>query len=117
MEIPGWAYLLVGLIVTVVSYYVNSVQSTGKMILFLGIGIILMIVGIIKIVFGSFKQINKDTGRNKSGSANQLNQNQSSQKDTRGFRASTVPGVKYCRNCGQILRMSDNFCARCGNRN
>ena len=134
MEIPGWLYLLVGFAVSGMSYYVNTSQSTGKMIIFLAIGIVLMIIGIIKIIFGSFKDINKYTEN--SGHLSQFNQsnktnngndnfhatqayqsvNQVHTKNKQGFRQSRVPGVKYCSNCGQILRFSDNFCFRCGNR-
>ncbi len=119
MEIPGWLYLLIGFIVTGVSYYVNSTQSTGKMLIFLAVGIVLMIVGIIKIIFGNFKQIDKDTKNPEDYYAKQAAQaiNQVQTKNKQGFRQSRIPNVKYCSNCGQILRSSDNFCFRCGNRN
>lgn len=120
MEIPGWLYLLIGFIVTGISYYVNTTQGTGKMLIFLAIGIVLMIVGIIKIIFGSFKDINKYTKSDKTEEyyARQAAQavNQVNTKNKQGFRQSRIPNIKYCSNCGQILRSSDNFCFRCGNR-
>lgn len=111
-EIPAWAYLFIGFVVSFISFYINSTQNTNRMILFFGFGIILLIVGIIKILFGDYRETDKLTKQHKHHDVYRALQQTSGKK---GFRGSQVPGIKYCTNCGQLLRASESYCPKCGN--
>lgn len=49
-EIPYWIYLIVGTVVLIVSYFVNRAIEDNKMTLFLIIGGVFLLVGIVKLI-------------------------------------------------------------------
>ena len=86
-------YLLLGFFVSAFSYKLNY----NKLIFFFYIGIIFILIGIAKLIFGN---ANKTANKAK-------NIQRTPQQQTR---------FRYCPKCANILRPNDRFCSICGAR-
>ena len=90
----NWSvYVIIGLFVSVASYRLNF----QKLIFFFYIGIIFIIVGIAKLIFDN---VNKKEDKPQKIQT----QKQHMQK------------FKRCLRCGNIVRINDRFCGKCGAR-
>ncbi|MFP4112173.1 MAG: hypothetical protein ACLFPQ_01225 [Candidatus Woesearchaeota archaeon] len=106
-EIPGWVFLIVGLLVTVVSSIMNAVNEGNPMLIFIIAGIVMLGWGGAKyLLFGQEGKAGKDITQEifqergeKTGFNRQKNQN---------------PDVKNCPRCRYALNKTDNFCYNCG---
>ena len=96
-KIHGLIYIIVGLFVSSISWKLNY----AKLFLFFYLGLIFIIVGIVKLILGP--KANKEEMKPKS---TQRNLHQSMQRQH----------YKRCQRCGNIARIHDNFCSRCGTR-
>lgn len=85
-KIHGLVYIIIGFFVFIVSL------TSKKFIVFLFVGIIFILVGVIKFIL-------KVNGG----------------KVARHVKHETYHH-KYCTQCGNLLRLHDKFCTRCGAR-
>ncbi|MBN2368351.1 zinc ribbon domain-containing protein [Candidatus Woesearchaeota archaeon] len=92
--IHGGVYLILGLGITVLSYYL--LDKGQKMAIFFYAGIIMAAYGLIKLL------IIRLTKERKPKDAN-----------ARMVMPKQVP-VKYCSRCGSQIRQQDQFCQFCG---
>lgn len=88
-KIHGIAYVIFGIILSVVSFYINKSQEKRSFILFFYIGILMVIIGLIKLIFGKKEE--------------------KPQKRESAFS-------KYCSYCGNAAQAFDQFCSKCGNK-
>ena len=91
VKIHGLVYVIVGLFVSIFSYQLNY----EKLVFFFYIGLIFVVVGIAKIIFGLIGH-----RKNEASAAHHKAQHQQQ--------------VKYCSKCGNVLKLHDRFCSRCG---
>jgi len=87
-------YIVVGLLVSALSYRLDY----QKLIFFFYIGLIFIVVGIAKLIFGS------------------ANKNTSKAQNVQHKAHHQLQNIKYCHNCGTALRLQTRFCSRCGAR-
>lgn len=112
-KIPGIAYLIIGIFVAVVSYFSKS----NSLRFFLYVGFVFGIIGIIKIfIGGASKKKEKPTIRQHQ--RYQQHQRTPYQQQTRPIHRHPIQNkqgrlTRYCPNCKNIVRVSDNFCNRC----
>ncbi len=98
-KIHGAVYLIIGIFISLVSYF-----STNKSLrFFIYIGFLFGIIGIIKLLFTSLKKKKKE----KPVQHTHYKHPKVSQKEQSLF-------TKYCQRCGNLVRTFDNFCSRCG---
>lgn len=90
-KIHGVAYLIIGILIFFFSYYIKKGFA-----LFIYVGLLMIIMGIIKLAAKSIKS--KKTKK-------QLHPHYKQHQQ-----------AVYCSRCGATLRASDNFCYNCGNR-
>ena len=90
MRIPGWAYLLVGIIVSVTSNRVREVTENQGMALFFYLGIVMIVIGVAKVLIRFI--IKEDE--------------QTIQEETKR--------VIKCPKCGVKHYMTSNYCHMCG---
>ena len=94
MKTIHWSvYFIIGLFVSVASYRLNF----QKLISFFYIGTIFIVVGIVKLIFGT---------ANKKEDKSQKIQTQKQH----------MQNFKRCSRCGNIVRINDRFCGKCGAR-
>ena len=99
-KIHGLIYIVIGFFVASVSWKI----SYEKLFLFFYIGVLFILFGIGKLIFGS-----REIKEEKQNPAGQKIQNKILyQKMHQQF--------KRCARCGNVARISDNFCSRCGAR-
>ena len=94
MKIHGIAYMAVGVFVTGFCFLVTNAENRMKFLLFIFFGILLMIVGIVKIVLTYLGE-----------------------KDLKPSIATTSSHSHHwvrCPGCGAGLRAHDQFCPSCG---
>ena len=111
MKIHGFFYLVVGTGIAIISKTVDS----KKFVLFVYLGIIFALYGLVKILAASLKKKTVQPPHqvpNPQGSHYTNHLVTSHHRITRDQRIS----IHYCRNCGNQLRYNDNFCSRCGIR-
>ena len=102
VKIHGLVFFIIGVFFSIASYKINY----SKLYLFFYAGLFFIVYGVAKIVI---QFINKD--EKKQAPLNKLNQNQLNQ-----FKQPTKQQYKRCPTCGNVARIQDNFCARCGAR-
>ncbi len=90
-------YIIIGTFVSVVSRIIDY----DKLIFFFYVGIIFILAGIIKLVFNIKKE-------DKSKGINHKNIHQARQ------RAQYPQRLKRCFKCGNVMKLQDRFCSRCG---
>ena len=96
-EIPGWAYILTGVVVAGFSLIIGL----ETMLLFFIVGIIFLVVGAIKLLKKPKKETHHKTTHHKSPQ----HHNQ--------HRSHHAP-VPHCKSCGAKLHISFKYCPGCG---
>ena len=91
-KIHGFVYLIVGIFVALISYF----SDNPSLKLFLYIGFLLGIIGIIKLFITSLQRKKEKPVKHQ----------------TTTHKQSAF--AKYCQRCGNIVRNFDNFCSKCG---
>lgn len=98
-------YIAVGLLVSVLSKRLNY----DKLIFFFYAGLAFILVGVVKLVYSLRKKDERrQTAQNKRQSAFGRQQNNLQQR--------AVHHLKRCPRCGNIARINDRFCNKCGSR-
>ena len=91
-KIHGLVYVIVGLFISIASWRLNY----EKLIFFFYAGLIFIFVGIVKLIFDFIKRRTNKT---------EMHQKRYSQIRQR-----------YCSKCGNVIRLDDGFCRKCGTR-
>jgi len=102
-KISGTAYLIIGICVALISYF----SKNPSLRLFIYIGSIFGLIGIIKILFTGISRKKEKPVRQRKVTHQHPIQRPQSIQHHKQF-------TSYCKYCGNIVRISDNFCNRCG---
>ena len=108
-EIPGWAFIAVGIVVSAVSITMNIINDNQSMSVFIFVGVGMLGWGLAKIfLFGrkakaDFDVLEEESKEKKENSKQKISH--PSQKKV---------AVKHCPKCGYALHKTDNFCYNCG---
>lgn len=103
-KIPGWVFLLIGLIVVFVSFIL---PESKKMIPFIIIGIVFMFIGIIRSIFNKEPKRLDDTDALNTYQQKMIGPDGNPVKiQVKCYRCGVVvnPHYRYCHNCGTRLR-------------
>ena len=98
-----------GLVYIVIGFFVSSVSwkiSYDKLFLFFYAGLLFILFGTGKLIFGS-----KTNKEEKQKTAAQKIQHKAVYQTTHQMQQ-----FKRCLKCGNAARINDNFCSRCGAR-
>jgi hypothetical protein len=145
-KISGWVFLSIGILLTTLSFYINSSQRTNSMTVFIYLGYLFIAYGIAKVAVkfimnkdkpnkNSNKQLpevnNNQFSRNKNISKNIPNPNYRSNiqnnnkininksninSQTRSQNNDLYGYIGFCSRCGTPMRKINIYCHRCGNR-
>ncbi len=104
-KIHWLVYIAVGLFVSVLSYKINY----NNLYLFFYVGWIFVLIGIIKMLFGFGK--NKDVKN-----LQQKMQHKNLTQPQHSMQHHQKHHYKRCHRCGNVMRLNDRFCSKCGLR-
>jgi len=109
MKIPGPVYLILGLIVTGLSWFIDS-KTESSFALFFYIGLVFLAVGVFKTIVKIIipKQDEQPFA--------QKPQQQTQQKIQQQPQQNNNSNLKYCPRCRVQVSLSNNFCYNCGTR-
>ncbi len=97
-KIHGFVYLIIGIFVSLVSYF----SKNEALKLFIYIGFLFGFIGIVKLFISSLSKKKEKPIK----------------QHPKTFHKQPIPKqnsyTKYCPHCRNIIRVSDNFCSRCG---
>ena len=106
-EIPGWAYVIIGVAVSIFSKIVNSKSGDNSMALFYYLGFVLIIIGIGKIIFNivkkkkNVKHITAKKGIPRQPSIQERLQKQQQNQARQGIQQPQIPAQQVHKNQGQ----------------
>lgn len=116
-KIPGIAFVLIGVLLTAMSYYINNLQGTNSLNMFIYVGYIFIAYGIAKILIAYITKKGKSDdlfNKKKDGqlpdeeSLNEVVERKKHHKtDLYGY-------IGYCRKCNTPMRGINRYCHRCG---
>jgi len=92
-------YIIVGALVSALSYRFNY----DKLIFFFYFGFVFVFAGIVKLIFSLMNLKSKKEEMHTQTQVHQAHKQH-------------IQHFKRCARCGNVLRISDKFCARCGAR-
>lgn len=104
-KIHGFIYIVIGLFIVLASWKINL----NALIFFFYVGWIFVLIGIIKLVLGFGK--NRDTK-----SPQQKIQHRNLAQPHQSLQHQQKHHYKRCHRCGNVMRLSDRFCSKCGLR-
>ena len=104
-KISGFVYLIIGIFVSLVSYF----SKNPSLRFFIYIGFLFGIIGIIKILITGAKKKKKKEKPVRQRKVTHQHPIQRPQPIQHHKQFTS-----YCQYCGNIVRISDNFCNRCG---
>ena len=93
VKIHGIAYILIGIFISTASYMINR----ENLYIFFYAGMFFIVYGVAKIVLGFII-------------------GQKEQQKTVQHKAQTHQNYKKCHRCGNVARLTDRFCSRCGTK-
>ena len=93
VKIHGIIYILIGIFISIASYFVN----VNDLYIFFYAGMFFIAYGVAKIVLGFI--------------IGQKEQQKAVQHKTQAHQS-----YKKCHRCGNIARLTDRFCSRCGTK-
>jgi hypothetical protein len=125
-------YLIVGAFISGFSYYITTVNKSltiQKFVLFIAVGVIFMLIGLFKLSVEAIrrnadkKELERDMPK---VAPKQQVHHQTQHTDHLQHHAAHNPAnqstsqpmnaVKFCPNCGSVMRHFDTFCYKCGSR-
>lgn len=101
-KIHGFVYILTGLLIALVSWKIDF----NDLITFFYIGWVFVLTGIIKLLFGFVKK--KDEIKNV--------QHKNPAQPQHSMQHRQKHNYKRCPRCGNVMRMHDILCGKCGLR-
>ena len=107
-KIHGLAYLMIGIMISVLSYYIDNNIKKGFS-LFIYVGLLMMIIGVIRLAAIWVKNKKEKEAKQPMRQHARIHAPQNAPRHTYNQLA-------YCSRCGADLNPSDNFCYNCGNR-
>ena len=106
-KIHGLAYLIIGIMISAFSYYIDKNIKKGFSI-FIYAGLLMVMIGVMKLAALWVK--------NKRERAAKQPMHQPASIHHLQNVSHTHSQLVYCPRCGAALNPSDNFCYSCGNR-
>ncbi len=109
MEIPSFMFIVIGIVMTMISFFVGERISGMYVFIIPGIGFI---------VWGLFKMLKKGVSK-KFGSSNIKEINKINSSDKNPFNAqdnTSSQEIASCPSCGLKHYSHANFCQRCGTK-
>ena len=94
-KIHGIVYVLIGIFVTIASYLIDR----NDLWAFLYVGVFFIAFGVAKIVIQFI-----------------MGQKEEQKPQTAQQKSIHLQNYKKCHRCGNVSRLTDRFCARCGNK-
>lgn len=103
-KIHGLAYLIIGIVISALSYYIDKNIKKGFS-LFVYVGLLMIIIGVMKLaaLYVKYKRETRET-RQKPAYHAPLH------------HATRTYNALYCPRCGIASNPTDNFCYNCGQR-
>ena len=136
-QIPGWVFVILGIIVDAVSYFANK-KTAGKFIFFIIIGSAFIVYGAAKYFLNRItkkeriqvKHVEKKQPAQiqrpkvehyQRQNVTYINEPQMQRENVSNYQQQPRETVNprpasYCPNCGNTMQNTDNFCSRCGLR-
>lgn len=141
-KIPGFVFIVIGVLLTAVSFYINKSQRTNSLEIFVYVGYIFIAYGLAKIIIRYIlgkgnpkvldgKELPDDVdGTVKAQKLDQRNLNVEHHKTEPIIAEQKMPHeqrihepkmgmygyIGYCTRCGTPMRKINRFCHRCGLR-
>lgn len=114
----GAVFLIIGIIVTVVSLYLNSTAEANKFAVFIFFGIGLILFGVYRMQQEKTKNFKVPEWGPKGAKAQvqQQAQQKPQQQAPQQQPGQAAQGTKVCGQCGTRMPGRANFCAICGGR-
>ena len=114
-KIHGIVYIIIGIIVTVIS------STSDKLIVFFYVGSVFILIGVIKLFVNYTKKkmgIKEKPSYKKHYEALKQKHQMQQHLAKQPAQHQTQPKQHYkrCMNCGNIARIHDRFCSKCGAR-
>ena len=100
MKIHGIAYIIIGILVTSVSYFVDK----DKLVLFMVVGGVMVAIGASKVVFGIVFGPKKERGIKRYAPAHTKNFNKANAGFCSYCGGQINPNAMYCQFCGARIR-------------
>ncbi len=110
-KLSGKLYFIVGLGVLLLSYLVNLTRENKSFVIFMIVGAVFIVIGIIKEITSRTKSIEAHDIHLHHGTHNPVSKKTPSQSKT---TATVQHKINHCKNCGMKLRHYDHFCPNCG---
>lgn len=119
IEIPWWAWLGVGIFVTVYAMFVRAkTPEYGAMTLFFWIGIAIIIIGVAKLALSKFrKEEAREERQEQKVYGKQLHQQELQwQRQQQQQQRPAQYSIIGCPHCQAKNYAASNFCHKCGGR-
>ncbi|MGM5485449.1 MAG: zinc ribbon domain-containing protein [Nanobdellota archaeon] len=114
-EIPGKVFVIIGLIVTVSSYFLNNMRETSFLI-FIIIGALMFIYGLFKLFMRKDKDETGSTGHKRPAGQGNRSVSQAYQHPHEHHRTEHDKVMNFCPGCGHKVPPGSRFCPSCGIR-
>lgn len=105
-KIHGLAYLMLGIMISGLSYYIGQTKEGFK--IFIYAGLLMIITGVIKLATAWARSRKEETAKQ------HITQKHITHHQT--THPYSHQRALYCPRCGTALNPTDNFCYNCGNR-
>jgi len=117
-KIPGVVFVLIGVLFSFFSHYINKLQKTNSLTLFVYVGYGFIAYGVAKVVIGYILKKDKK-GESEDAFKDQLPEEESTSQIVAAKKAhkSDLFGyIGYCPRCNTPMRKINRYCHRCGVR-
>ena len=114
--------IIVGLAVGLVSYFMNRREWVGPYTIFIGVGGLLFLYGLMKRLFTRKPKHQKPDTYHTAHHSHAQHYPQEAQSDLKSKQKSKhIPSTRqhqvlYCPHCGSRLQYHSNFCSSCGGK-
>ncbi len=114
-KIPGYVFMIIGGLLSLISFSVNKSQNSNSLTIFIYVGYLFMAYGVARVLINFI--LKNEKSRDKKIKANELPEDLkimdktskmlTGKKDLYGY-------IGYCPKCGTPMRRINVFCHRCG---
>jgi len=118
-KIPGIAFVLIGILFTAMSYYINNLQDTNSLNAFIYVGYLFIAYGIAKILIAYITKKGKSDELFNQKKGSQLPDEESLNEVVerkKHHKVDLYGYIGYCRKCKTPMRGINRYCHRCGLR-
>lgn len=105
-KIPAAIIIIVGIAVSIFSYFLNYVQGSNSFTLFVIFGVLMFLYGIFRLITNKKEHVEKYERHISTGKHQPIKSNYEHNKEN----------LSFCPYCGSIIRSNFRFCYSCGSR-